>query len=139
MELLKIFDMPKTLKTWDDDKMRSLMGTLLRVGVLMAASIAIIGGILFFIQHPKEIIDYSVFKSEPARLRQVHLIINEALYFRGRPIIQLGLLLLIATPVARVVFSLFGFLKEKDWIYSAITFIVLVILFISLFSNYLYF
>lgn len=129
--------MLKILKTWDDEKMRGLMGSLLRIGVLSAASITIIGGVLFFIQHPKEIIDYSVFKSEPARLREVNLIIKEAFELRGRPIIQLGLLLLIATPVARVIFSLFGFLFEKDWVYVIITSIVLVILIISLSSNYL--
>jgi len=49
------------------------------------------------------------------------------------------LLLLIATPVARVLFSLIGFIFEKDWIYIIITFIVLIILFASLFSNYLNF
>ncbi len=137
MVLLKTFNMLKILKTWDDEKMRGLMGSLLRIGVLSAASITIIGGVLFFIQHPKEIIDYSVFKSEPARLREVNLIIKEAFELRGRPIIQLGLLLLIATPVARVIFSLFGFLFEKDWVYVIITSIVLVILIISLSSNYL--
>jgi len=61
------------------------------------------------------------------------------LNFRGRDIIQLGLLVLIATPVARVIFSLIGFLIEKDWIYVAITAVVLIILSVSLFSNYLSF
>ncbi len=67
------------------------------------------------------------------------MILKEALNFKGRDIIQLGLLVLIATPVARVIFSLIGFLFEKDWIYVAITFIVLIILFICLFSNYITF
>lgn len=112
------------------------MGTLLRVGVLAAAFLVVLGGILFFIQHPKEIFDYTTFKGEPAKFRHVHLIIKEALEFRGRDIIQLGLLVLIATPVARVIFSLIGFLIEKDWIYVVITSTVLIILSISLFSNY---
>jgi len=38
----------------------------------------------------------------------------------------LGLLLLIATPVARVIFSLIGFSIEKDLIYVAITTVVLI-------------
>lgn len=113
------------------------MGKLLRVGVLAAAFLVVLGGILFFMQHPKEIFNYSTFKGEPAKFRQVHLIVREALNFRGRDIIQLGLLVLIATPVARVIFSLIGFLIEKDWIYVAITSTVLIILSISLFSNYL--
>ena len=115
------------------------MGTLLRVGVLASAFLVIVGGVLFFIQHPNEIFDYSIFKGEPARFRQVSLIVKEALDLRGRDVIQLGLLVLIATPVARVIFSLIGFLIEKDWIYVTITAVVLCILFISLFSNYLTF
>ena len=115
------------------------MGTLLRVGVLAAAFFVVVGGILFFIQHPGEIFDYSTFKGEPARFRQVHLIIQEAFNFRGRPVIQLGLLLLIATPVARVIFSLISFLIEKDWVYVAITSIVLMILSFSLFGHYVTF
>lgn len=131
--------MPGNLKQWNDGQMRDIMGTLLRVGVLAAAFLVVLGGVLFFIQHPNEIFDYTTFKGEPARFRQVHLIVKEAFNFRGRPVIQLGLLVLIATPVARVIFSLFGFLIEKDWIYVAITTIVLIILSLSLFSNYLTF
>jgi len=131
--------MTTNTKRWNDDRMRDIMGTLLRVGVVTAASLVVIGGILFFIQHTNEIFDYTTFKGEPARFRQVHLIVKEALNFRGRDVIQLGLLVLIATPVARVIFSLLGFLIEKDWIYVAITSLVLVILSVSLFSNYLAF
>ena len=115
------------------------MGTLLRAGVMTAAFLVIIGGILFFVQHPKEILDYATFKGEPPKLRQVHLIVKEAFNFRGRDIVQLGVLILIATPVARVIFSLIGFLIEKDWVYVAITLLVLIILSISLFSSYLAF
>ena len=131
--------MNPNLKHWNDDRMREIMGSLLRFGVLAAASLVFLGGILFFIKYPREYFDYSTFKGEPPRFRQVHLIIREAFNFRGRDVIQLGILVLIATPVARVIFSLIGFLLEKDWIYVAITFIVLFILFISLFSNYLTF
>jgi len=131
--------MTGNVKQWNDARMRDIMGSLLRVGVLAAAFLVVLGGVLFFIQHPKEVFDYTTFKGEPARFRQVDLIVKEALNFRGRDIIQLGLLVLIATPVARVIFSLIGFLIEKDWIYGAITFTVLFILSISLFSNYLTF
>ena len=131
--------MTTNTKRWNDDRMRDIMGTLLRIGVLTAASLVVIGGILFFFQHPKEIFDYTTFKGEPAKFRQVHLIVLEAIRFRGRDIIQLGLLVLIATPIARVIFSLIGFFIERDWIYVAITSIVLIILSVSLFSNYLAF
>ena len=128
--------MNRNVKQWNDARMKNMMGTLLRVGVLASAFLVVCGGILFFIQHPNEMFVFSTFKGEPARFIQVHLIIREALIFRGRAVIQLGLLVLIATPVARVIFSLIGFLFEKDWIYVTITTVVLIILSLSLFSNY---
>jgi uncharacterized membrane protein len=124
---------------WGDEQMRNLLGTLLRIGVLTSAAVVIFGGILFFFQHPGETIDFRIFQSEPARLRNVHTIVLEALHFRSRSVIQFGLLLLIATPVARVLFSLVGFVIERDKIYIFITTMVLVILCCSLFSSYLTF
>lgn len=111
------------------------MGTLLRAGVLIAAFLVILGGILFFIQHPSETYNFTSFKGEPDRLKHVGQILREALQFKSRAVIQLGLLVLIATPVARVIFSLIGFLFEKDWIYVAITSLVLCILCYSIFFS----
>lgn len=129
--------MQQRKEVWGDQQMRNILGTLLRVGVITAAVVVIIGGILYFIQHPGETIDYTIFKSEPTRLRHVHTIILETLQFKSRAVIQFGLLLLIATPVARVLFSLIGFIIEKDRIYVFITAVVLIILCVSLFSSYL--
>lgn len=131
--------MPNHKEAWGDQQMRNILGSLLRIGVLTSAIVVVIGGILFFIQHPGETIDYTIFRSEPARLRHVHTIFLEALQFKSRAVIQFGILLLIATPVARVFFSLVGFIIEGDKIYIIITFIVLAILCCSLFSSYLTF
>ncbi len=123
----------KSLKTWSDRDMETIMGSLLRTGVFIAAGIVIAGGILFLIQHPQVVPAYSTFIGEPARLRHIHVILQEAFAFKSRAVIQLGLLILIATPVARVIFSLAGFIIEKDRVYIVITFIVLSVLFYSLF------
>jgi uncharacterized membrane protein len=45
---------------------------------------------------------------------------------------QLGLFLLIATPVARVVFSLLAFAIQRDHLYVGITLVVLAVLTFSL-------
>lgn len=129
--------MRKGMNVWSDEQMKNIMGTLLRVGVLSAACVVVLGGILFFIQYSGKVTDFSTFSGEPARLRQVPLIISEALSLKSKAIIQLGLILLIATPIARVLFSLIGFLIEKDWVYVVITSIVLIVLFLNLFINYL--
>ena len=57
---------------------------------------------------------------------------RDSLHGRPRGLIQFGLLLLIATPVARVAFSVFGFTQERDWVYVVITLIVLALLVYSL-------
>jgi uncharacterized membrane protein len=62
-------------------------------------------------------------------------VLGSALAFRGRGIIQLGLLLLIATPVARVAFSILGFAKEGDRMYAIVATIVLLILLYSIFFS----
>ena len=76
--------------------------------------------------------DFRVFRGEPADLRGVRGIIRDTVALRGRGIIQLGLLLLIATPVARVAFSIFGFAEERDRMYVVFTLIVFSILLYSL-------
>ena len=123
----------------DDRQMQNFLGSILRIGVLTSAFVVVAGAVLYFIQHHGEAMDYTIFKSEPTRLRHVHTIVAEALQLRSRAVIQFGLLILIATPVARVFFSLIGFILEKDKIYIVITSIVLSILCLSLFSGYLVF
>jgi uncharacterized membrane protein len=76
--------------------------------------------------------NYHAFRGEPTGYRTFSGIIDEALHFRGRGIIQLGLVLLIATPVARVAFSIWGFLAERDRMYAAFTAFVLAVLLYSL-------
>lgn len=44
------------------------------------------------------------------------------LNFDGAAIIQLGVIVLIATPVIRVAFSAISFLIERDYLYVFITF-----------------
>lgn len=119
-----------------DKRVDELMGLLLRSGVLIAAAIVAIGGIVFVARHPEPVMNYHVFQGEPAELRTIKGIFAEVLAFRGRGLIQLGLLLLIATPVARVAFSVGAFLYERDWKYVAVSLLVLALLFYSLFSGH---
>jgi len=123
------------LSNWTDQKVENIIGNLLRVGVLTSAIVVFFGGAVYLARHGRSTVDYRVFQGEPTDYRQISGIFHEALQFRGRGIIQLGLLLLIATPVARVIFALFGFAAEKDRMYAGFTAIVLVILLFSLFGT----
>jgi uncharacterized membrane protein len=121
------------LRLQQDERMDQIMAVLLRAGVLLAAGLVFVGGIIFLARHPQPTTNYRVFQGEPEGLRTISGILREAGEIRGRGLIQLGLLLLIATPVARVLFSVFAFLYERDWTYVTVTIIVLGLLSYSLF------
>jgi uncharacterized membrane protein len=123
------------LNTWNDRKVEEIIGTLLRTGVLLSAAIVLLGGVIYLARHGTSAADYRVFRGEPSELRQIRGIVHSAISLRGRGIIQLGLLLLIATPVARVIFSIFAFAAEKDRLYVGFASVVLVILLFSLLGS----
>jgi uncharacterized membrane protein len=115
-----------------DQRVEEIIGDLLRAGVVVAASVVSLGGIVYLARHGAEAPNYRVFLGEPADLRGVSGVIADARSFSGRGIIQLGLLLLVATPVARVIFSVAAFALQRDWTYVVITQIVLAALGCSL-------
>ena len=93
------------MSRWTDQYVEEWIGNLLRVGVTLAAAVVLFGGSVYLLRHGREVPQFNVFKGEPTNLRTVPGIVKDVLAFRGRGMIQLGLLLLIATPVARVAFS----------------------------------
>lgn len=119
-----------------DKRMDEIMGRLLRTGVTLAAVVVLAGGVIFLVRHPAPVTNYRVFQGEPAELRTVPGIVQQALGLRGRGLIQLGLLLLIATPIARVAFSVAAFFLQRDWTYVLVTLIVLGLLAYSLFGGH---
>jgi uncharacterized membrane protein len=119
---------------WTDQQVEEIIGNLLRYGVLTAALVTLAGGLLFLVRHGGETADYHVFRGEPADLRTVSGVVRETLAGRSRGLIQFGLLLLIATPVARVLFSVYAFLRQRDYLYVVVTLIVLAVLLVSLIS-----
>jgi uncharacterized membrane protein len=121
-----------TSSKWDDFRIEVIIGTLLRTGVILAATVVLLGGALYLVRHGHEAVEFSTFHGEPESLRTVSGIINGALHAVARAIIQLGLLILIATPVARVAFSAVAFAIERDYMYVGITLFVLAILLYSL-------
>jgi uncharacterized membrane protein len=123
--------MRKTAR-WTDRDVEGIIGNLLRAGVLLAAAVVMAGGLVYIAHHGWERADYRVFHGEPQDLKEIHGIFGEALNFEGRGIIQLGLLLLIATPIVRVAFSIVGFAVERDRMYVGFTVVVLAVLLYSL-------
>jgi uncharacterized membrane protein len=122
-------------RSWTDRRMDVVIGNLLRAGVLVSALVVLFGGVLYLERNGHSPTDYRVFRGEPSQLRTVGGILHDAVALNGRGIIQLGLLLLIATPVARVAFSIFGFAEEHDRMYVVIASIVLLVLACSLIGS----
>ena len=119
---------------WNDQRIEVIIGALLRTGVILAAAVVLFGAAVYLARHGREVPNYAVFHGQSANLKNVTDIVHGVLGMSGQAIIQLGLLLLIATPVARVLFSAIAFALERDYIYVFITLIVFGILLYSLFG-----
>jgi uncharacterized membrane protein len=123
------------LRGWTDERVEQIVGNLLRVGVLIAAAVVLIGGILYVIENGRQPFVPTKLAELPPDLRSPQGVFADAGQFQSRGVIQLGLLLLILTPVARVVFSVVAFALERDGMYVVFTLVVLGILLYSLFSG----
>src|SRR5580704_7891046 len=123
------------MQNWTDRQMEEIVADLLRAGVLLSALIVFIGACLYLARYGHASTDYGVFRGEPSDLRNIRGIVQSARQLRSRGIIQLGLLCLIATPVVRVAFSIWGFAAEHDRLYMIFTGIVLVIVLYSLLGS----
>lgn len=116
---------------WRDRRLERILGNLLRVGVLVSAAIVLTGGSVYIYRHAHEPADYHVFRGEPSDFRTIPGVFQSVRDGRGRGLIQLGLLFLIATPIVRVALSIVGFAIERDRLYVMFTAFVLVILLYS--------
>ncbi len=118
--------------TLSDRRLEAIIGNLLRAGVVIAATITSIGGVIYLAHSGESLAYYRHFHGEPADLRQLRGVLIDASSGGGLAIMQLGLLLLIATPVARVAFSVAAFAVQRDRLYVVVTLAVLGVLTFSM-------
>ncbi len=112
-----------------DQQFEQVLGTLLICGVIAAATVVLLGGIVYLARHGAESPNYHYFRGGYHSARSV---LRDVLAWRGQGLIQLGILMLIATPVARVALSLVAFLRRHDFLYTVFTLVVLAVLVCSL-------
>jgi uncharacterized membrane protein len=124
------------MKGPSDEQMESIIGLMLRVGVILSTAFVMGGGIWYIAQSGARTPEYRTFHGEPPALRTMTGIVRGAVELDPRAWIQLGLLILIATPVARVLFSIAAFAAQRDRAYVAITLLVAAILLYSLFGQH---
>ena len=114
-----------------DKRLEIIIGYTLRIGVLAAAALVLAGGVYYLIENAFTPVDYHTF--HPAAKSSLNLsgIVRNAAALNSLGIIQLGLLVLIATPIVRVILSVVAFLLERDVLYVLVTSIVLGVLLYS--------
>ena len=119
-----------------DTDMQSIIGWVLRGGVIISMSVVIFGAIFYIYRHGHEVADYSRFKGVPDFVHSVSGVVNGVIALKGRAIIQAGIVLLVLTPVIRVVFSAVGFWIEKDYLYVGLTLIVLLVIIVGMITGH---
>jgi len=116
--------------------MQLLLGQVLRAGTVLSISIVFFGGIIYLYRHGHSVANYSTFIKIPDFVAHFPGIFYNALSLKGQAIIQIGIILLIATPILRVLCSAIGFVLEKDYLYVGISMLVLFIIFMSMLSGH---
>jgi len=111
------------------------VAAMLRFGVTLAAIVVFAGGLLSLRRPWSLTPDYAHFHAGDEALRSVSGILRGVLHLDPQSIIQIGLVVLIATPVARVVMCVIGFARQRSALYVAISSIVFAILVYSLTKN----
>ncbi|GHT17695.1 membrane protein [Bacteroidia bacterium] len=125
----------------NQNKTEILIGKSLRVGVVISVVITLTGGFLYLFQHQGLANTYKAipqdsntsFEGAAVYLREFSTIVPRIFQFDGAAIIQLGVIVLIATPILRVILSLITFLMGKDKLYVLITAIVLIVILSNMF------
>lgn len=115
-----------------DERMELSISRMLRVGVTSSALIMSLGGFLYLKAAPKLSLGYSTFHPEISSLSSVRQALSGSARLDGASVIQIAMLVLIATPVIRVAFCIVGFARQRDRLYVGISSTVLLILLYSL-------
>ena len=123
-------------KEFKDTDIQGIIGWVLRAGVFISMLVVFIGGVIYLSRHSSEHIDYHEFKGVPDFVHTLPGILHGILNGRGRAIIQAGIILLIATPILRIVFSAIGFIIEKDYLYVGISLLVLLIIITAMLTGH---
>ncbi len=115
-----------------DLKMEVAISQMLRAGVSLAAVVVFVGGCLYMWQAHGVTPDYRHFHGIASPADRIPPLLV-ARHLDSRSIIRLGILLLVATPIMRVAYCVYGFAAQKDKIYIVVSSIVLTVLLYSFF------
>jgi uncharacterized membrane protein len=109
-------------------RMELFVGRVLQGGVLCAGLIVLVGGVALLTQHGRGAVDFRTFRGAAEETTRVGYVLAGVARLDSRAIVQLGLLLLIATPVTRVALTLAAFALRRDRLYAVLSAVVLALL-----------
>ncbi|MFT4062467.1 MAG: DUF1634 domain-containing protein [Edaphocola sp.] len=118
------------MASFKEKDLQLFIGNLLRIGVIIAMTVVIVGLAVYLFAGGNSTADYSHF--DAAHRFQPHLFMEQLRTGNSKAIMELGVMLLIATPIARVLFTMIGFWLEKDYQYTVIALLVLLVIICSL-------
>ena len=116
-----------------DIKTEHILGNILRIGVIVAAVVVLFGAVLYLFGHGQEKPDYYSFVFNPFSVDDPIGLLREVFALKSLAIMKLGILLLVGTPILRVIISIIAFIYEKDLMYVTFTLTVLIVLIYSFF------
>jgi uncharacterized membrane protein len=112
----------------NDRRLAREVGGILRLGVILSSAVIVLGLVPFLVREGVRHVDYHVFRGEPAAFRTASGALADAAQADPRGIMQLGVLLLVATPFARVALCLVEFARERNRLYVGVALLVLLAL-----------
>ena len=116
-----------------DIKIEYILANILRIGVIVSAIVVLCGAVLYLFSHGKEKPDYYSFVFNPFSVDDPIGLLKNVFALKSLEIIKMGILLLVGTPILRVIISVIAFIYEKDLMYVIFTLVVLVVLIYSFF------
>lgn len=105
---------------------------ILRAGVFAALGAAVVGGVIHFLGHPADRVSFAAFRGVEASLTSPAGILGQAVRGDGLALMQLAVLILIATPIIRVLASLVTFALLRERFFVLVTLLVLAMLAMAL-------
>lgn len=117
----------------NESRLRKILAVAMLYGTVLAAAVMFVGAILYLVAHPGARLEVHLFEGEPARYRNPVDIVQAAFHGHFGSLIQIGVVLLLLNPLIRVALAVVGCLASRDFLYTAISGFVLLVLLVSYF------
>lgn len=120
------------MRSLADRRVEVFIANVLRTGVVISAVTTLVGFTLYLIHFAGAPVHYGAFVPLRGRFYSPSPLFQRAVSGNALAIIEIGILVLIATPVARVAFLIGAFRIQRDRLYIGVSSLVLLVLLFSL-------